>query len=435
MKRTVTTQIRISREAFLGGFSGRLNPLAKVIASAARRVGTTLQRIAEMADAAAPAPVGPSYLDLLLTKLVDHEIDSMRAAEVRGDSISFDDVVEFYGSTRFLYPAKLGVLESRFDAIRATWERLLDANNDVFKILMLRRVTGESLTVKNSICAFEYATGTWQVQHLVSADRHERSGTLASLIGMTDWLHGHPDVGAVRLTYRPDNPGANQLFGGLADVLATEESTSSVCTYHIAETATDRIEAWNRDIDVAPLAASDLPGVEALYASVHPRLPRWLALCDPTSSRLTDRYAACGMERGRQIFVASKGGVVRGAVSCWWAAEGINFSFLENAIDGLVLDGSLSKHAKTEITAGLLSAAVRFYAARGRRHAVALIDATHSTYVEASGVLPPPEKRYATALFDHAQLPAAREHFMRHYSRVLCDETALSQSASHGGVG
>jgi CRP/FNR family cyclic AMP-dependent transcriptional regulator len=421
--------LRLRRADYLKYLSVRTNVHAQVAASAAQRTRASLRRLTEIAAL-------PSTYDLLLTKLVDNEIDTMRAAEVRGDPISFDEVLDFYGSTRFLYPAKLGVLESRFAAVRATWEGLIGANNEIFKILILRRVVDGRLVSKNSICAFEYALGTWQVQHLVSADRHERSGTLAALIGMTDWLWSRRDVQGIRLTYRPDNPGTNRLFGELASMLSKASSLEVTCDYHVIDCAGSGSAARGRptDWEIRPASDANLSEVTALAERTHLHMPSWLALQDAECRTLGAKYERHGLERTRSVLVATRNGRVAGMVNCWQASEGVNFSFLENAIADLTIDTALTVDERKDVVAALLSSAVAVYRARGRSHAVALLNQTDRNAVQAAGFMPPAEKQYVTLMFDHSEAPTARKHFLRHYTRILRNEAGPPRASVGDGA-
>jgi hypothetical protein len=367
---------------------------------------------------------------MLLHRLVDQEIDTMRAAEVRGDAVTFDEVVGFYGATRFLYPAKLGALESRFEAVRKTWEQLIAANNDVFKIFMLRRVVDGQMAVKNSICAFEYAPGTWQVQHLVSSERHELTGTLAALIGMTDWLDNRPGIKAIRLSYRPTNPGTNRLFHGLAEVLPNARSLEKVSNYFVAQCGDHHGgPPAAAEVEVRLAQSADTDDVRALYRREHPELPEWLGLHDLQLTTLDARYVKRGLNRSRAILVASRAGQICGSVICWWASEGVNFSFLENAIEDLVIDQTLPPALRAAIARDLLGAAENHYRSRGRRYLVALINDDMADLVAASAVLPPPEKQYAVLTLDAKEVAATRVHFESYYTQMLRESAAAADTS------
>jgi CRP/FNR family transcriptional regulator, cyclic AMP receptor protein len=412
--------MRLRRSDYFRFLSQRSDVHTQVTASAARRAGASLERMTStMASQEDSLPA----FDTLLHRLVDHEIDTMRAAEVRGDPVTFDEVVEFYGSTRFLYPAKLGVLESRFDAIRTTWERLISSNNEVFKILMLRRVENGQLAVKNSVSAFEYSPGCWQIQHLVSADRHERSGTLASMIGIIDWLYSREDVKCARWSYRSDNPGVSALFGGLASTLPSDRSLLAEYSYHVlplTEALSERVSS--DEIRVRPAEPNDVHDLAALYRTRHHLMPTWLTLDAAEMHTLSTKYESRGITRTREVLVAQQGEGVQGAIGCWWASEGMNFSFLENAMADLVIAPALPEGARSEIAKSLFYAAMDHYRARGRTYAVALTPTDSPLFRCQPAVLPQADKTYSEQWAAHDCFPAVRKYFESHYSRILFNE-------------
>ena len=341
--------------------------------------------------------------------------------------------MQFYGSTRFLYPAKLGVLEARFGAVRETWARLIAANGDLFKILMLRRVIGEGLEVKNSICAFEFAPGTWQVQHLVSADRHEYSGTLASVIGIIDWIENTASARCIRLSYRPDNPGTARLFDAVARSLPLRASLRTVSDYYVAKLGTTPDSALphsaDRDITVRGAEPGDQTALRALYARTHPALPEWLSVADPPLHGLDARYRTYGLHRSRQLLVALHHGQIAGTVACWFGSEGINFSFLENTIEDLYIDESLPFSEQARLVALLLQTAVHHYQTRKRTIAVGLLETRHRTLIQTSGILPAPEKQYALLTVGRTEngFGTSRNIIEGHYSELL-----RSQASAEG---
>jgi CRP/FNR family transcriptional regulator, cyclic AMP receptor protein len=430
--REPTTLLRLGRADYLAYLAQRTELRDRLLDSSSRRAGGTLQEVTR-AVGESPAP-----FDQLLRRLIDHEIDAMRAAEIRGDPVAFDEVVQFYGSTRFLYPAKLGMLEPRFAAVRETWERLIAANNDVFKILLLRRVVGAELVVKNSICAFRFAPDAWQVQHLVSAERHEYSATLASVIGIIDWVENATTAQCIRLSYRPDNPGTARLFDSVAEALPTHMHLRTVCDYYLTDLS-DTASASSGGTDPDPYevriaAPQDLAAVGALYAARHPSLPRWLSAEDPAVADLDRAYAGRGLRRTRSILVARKGAQILGTIACWSASEGINFSFLENSIEDMYLDETLRPPEAVSVVRALLLAAARLYREQGRSYVVALLDSQHRDLVDAAGVLAASDKQYALLAVGRTEtgFATSRTIIEGYYSSLLQVQVQVQGSAGQG---
>ncbi len=388
------------------------------------RLEETSSRRASQTLAAITRPVAPATdrFDLLLRRLIEREIDGMRAADVRGERAGFDEIMDFYASTRFLYPEKMGFLAANVEAVRETWARLAAADGAIFKMLMLRRVRDGQLVVKNSICAFEHSPGTWQVQHLVSSERHEYSGTLASVLGIIDWLGATGRARCIRLSYRPDNPGTAPLFDGVAGRLPPPTRLVSTCDYYLAPVR-DRMESHDsaRDVEVRPVRPDETAAVADLYAQRHPLLADWLSVADPAVPDLGARYRSAGLERERTVLVALVGGAIVGTISCWWSSEGINFSFLENAVEELHVGESLDPGRQVLVIARLLEAAVETYRSRRRPYVIALLDVQHRDLVTAAGVLPPSTKQYSVLSVDCTESAFAQPKAVieSYYSRLL----------------
>jgi CRP-like cAMP-binding protein len=190
---------------------------------------TAVERIRTSTSIEAP-PVQEA-VDHVLGKLMRYELRSLRSSGVCEHRVSFNELVEFYESVRFLYPAKMKELEPRFSNIEATWNGLLDANDRIFKIFIRKEISGDKAAIGSSICAFEYAPGTWQTQHLVSASRHGFTGTLLMLLALMNWFGRNPEINIFRFTYRPDNLGVARLFEMFAKNLGNEISHVAVYDY------------------------------------------------------------------------------------------------------------------------------------------------------------------------------------------------------------
>ena len=94
--------------------------------------------------------------DLVLERLVEEELSSMRLDELAGPPPSFAEVFDFYRSSGFLYAAKLAEMRERIHAIEATWRRLIAAGDDVFKLMVRRHAVDREPVARNSVCAFEH---------------------------------------------------------------------------------------------------------------------------------------------------------------------------------------------------------------------------------------------------------------------------------------
>jgi hypothetical protein len=313
--------------------------------------------------------------DAVFDRLVAFEIEAMRAAEIRGEHPSFEEIIEFYGRTRFLYPGKLGALQARFSTVADTWRQLVAANGDIFQLLVLHRVIDNQLVAMNSVCAFEYVPGTWQGQHLVSGERHEYSGTLAAMIGLIHVLHGQRNADHIRLTFRPSNPGVRLLFGGVADYLPTQTSHLLLRRHVIIPMPAHLPVGPPVGIDVHSLRGGDQRAAKVYQHRLHPVELESLHLEDPRLAALNERYRQRGLYRSRQILLASLGERVLGAAICNLASEGMNFSFLENAVEEIALaPGIGDSELRDSVLRALLHRICQMYADAGRDYLVLLLD-------------------------------------------------------------
>src|SRR4051794_25548988 len=106
----------------------------------------------------------------------------------------------------------------------------------------------------NSASAFAYAPGTWQVQHLVSANPRDYDGTLVVLAALLEWLH-EAGVGHLRAAFRPDNPGDAPLFLGLRHVIRDELMGFRIVDYGCVRAEAVRLAIVPSDVEVVRIRA------------------------------------------------------------------------------------------------------------------------------------------------------------------------------------
>jgi hypothetical protein len=302
---------------------------------------------------------------------------------------SFDEVFTFYRDSGFLYPAKLAALAPRMAALERTWQRLLADDAEVFRLFVNRAPSGELL---NAICAFEYAPGSWQGQHLVSRRRHEYLGTLAVLSDLVRWFH---DAGVchARLSFRPNNPGTNQLFGSVAQRLPAHLAHLAVVDYALVAPEAKRLP--RPAVDIERLAPADAQVAVAFYSQLlHPVELAALHLDELELDGLAASFADHGLHRRRRVLVATGGSGVLGACIVNEASEGINFSFLENAIEHLRVAPGLSARRRRQVWLALAAAALD--TARERHEdAVATLEPADRDLALDAGLISERPKQYA----------------------------------------
>jgi hypothetical protein len=334
----------------------------------------------------------------------------------RKPRVGFEELFDFYGAAGFLYPAKLAALEARWPAIETTWRRLLVAE-DVFALIARRASDG---ALANTASAFAYAGGTWQGQHLVSRVRREYTGTLAVLIRTVEWFRDHGAAHG-RISFRPNNPGTNRLFGAVVERVPCRLACISVADYGLAPLEQVSLRAARRvrvTRDAAALAR------DFYERTLHPVEAASLRLDDPRLADVGSAYADAGLHRSRTVLVATLGGAVAGAVIVNHASEGINFSFLENAIEHLRVAPHLSPKSRRSVWMTLLHAAVETVAAQGRDYVVATTDPRDRDLAVASGIVPEDPKQYATLTASERGFTRAIGCWREYYDALLAAQAS-----------
>ena len=371
-------------------------------------------------------------LERALERIADRELDAIRAAELRGERPTFGDVLEHYRATRFLYSAKLEQLGPRISAIEATWNRLIVADGAVFKIFRRHLIEDDRLVTGTSICAFEYAPSCWLVQHLVSARRHELTGTLAVCLGMASWVGRTSADAALRFTYRDSNPGVARLFGSFDRFLPDICLETRRCAYALLDPGhADPGVELPSGVTIAEVDRRLAPAVVAFYQRLGHRVGvRALHLDDPHAPELAERYRRHGLERRRRVLAALRGDRVVGAVVCHESSPGINFSFFENAIELLEVEPELQEPAGRAILKHLVSSALRGRQLPSEVPVALLCDLARAPLARAAELLPEAPKEYiilTMRLADGGQ-EAVRRALLHHY-RELFTEVAAADGA------
>jgi hypothetical protein len=349
--------------------------------------------------------------DAVLDRLIAEELDALRVQDVIGRRPTFDELFEFYRAAGFLYPAKFAELSAWLPVIESTWTRLLESGDDVFKVFTRRRFVAGAATIKNSVCAVEHAPGTWQCQHLVSADRHEYLGTLSAFLAMADWLERNPAASYTRLAFRPGNRGVAALFADWQRAMPLGDA--SLRTFDYVATPLEVVDA-SRGSTVRVVRGD----AEALRRFYVPRIPPVeldsLRLDDPSLRGLQEKFARLGLERRRSAYMAIAGDTVVGAAICNAGPLGANFSFLENAVEAIEIAPE-APQAFPE----LLAAAARFYRAHGRSSLIATIGPEYAELAKSVGLAPQKQYTLFTGRNSTEGFVASRRCFRRYYRALL----------------
>ena len=375
------------------------------------------------------SPVALPQVDRLLSRLVASERASASLIEALAPPVTLDQLFAFYRESGFLYPGKLTALDDRRDVVERTWRILLGADGSVFRFISRLTLAQGRPTLANAVCAFAYAPGTWQAQHLVSLHRREYTGTLALLLALSEWGH---DVGIkfARFSFRPNNPGTNALFGGVAERLPRELVSLSRVDYGLTIA---------RDVDLpgprdSPVAVRSLgPDEGALAATFYEQVldpveVASLCLAQPGLHELDRAYGIHGLTRRRTVLIALDSGRVVGACIVNRSSEGINFSFLENAIEYLRVAPDQPPLTRRATWLSLARAAVA-EVARTRDYVVCLTHPGDRDLATAAGLVPADPKQYAVLTVAMPEGFGGMTDCFTDYYRVLLSAEATLQEA------
>jgi hypothetical protein len=361
----------------------------------------------------------------LLDRLVRQERENVRLVAAWVGKPRFEEVFELYRASGFLYPAKLAALQGDMPSIEQTWRRALAPDARMFRVVARYGTVDDAVRLRNTISAFAYAPGTWQGQHLVSRERHEFTGTLAVLIELVEGLHDE-GVEHIRLSFRPDNPGTRMLFGEVPRWIASNYHSLALCDYGCVPLERLRLAVTDpADITVKPVGHEGAAAVDFYRRILHPVELASLALHDPELRQLDAGYRAAGLERRRKVLLARDHGEIVGACLVHDSAVGLNFSFLENAVEHLRVRPDLSPSRRWEVWTALASAAIAH--TRSGRDPVVTVDPADRDLSVPSGMIAADHPRqYAvlTVSRDGASYLRSIDCFIEYYRRLLAAEAA-----------
>lgn len=378
---------------------------------------------------AEPQGTSPEMVDLVLDRILEGELRSLAEPNSsEASAFDFDELVEFYREAGFLYEAKLRALAPHMAEIRRTWEALAASQGRLGRVIERRRAVGRGSRLRATLSAFFYAPGTWLAQHFVSSERGAYTDSLVALVGLATWFEQNPTIEHVRLSFRPDNPGVNQLFGGWAAAFDERARAISLHDHAVCPLASEaRLPAAEaRGVCVRPAtgAREDLQAAHDLLAeSVGSVEIASLGLEDVGLRAVDEAFAPAGLHRRRRILLAERASGSVGMVILNEASPGMNFSFLENAVEYLEVSTELGERDALGVAAALLRAAFRHGREIGREHLVLSLAPRWRFLLEELAPRPGDVRRYGVLTYSRRHesyrrlrgrsIAYYRDHFLR----------------------
>ena len=273
---------------------------------------------------------------------------------VQVNSIGVDELFGLYERTGFLYPDKAARLLPYLGQVKENWRRMLEAGESLLYVL----TAGGEREGRAALAVFRTTHRGWTYQHLVSEDNPfaSRAVMLAAEAAMI--LKGSDE--SAQNWFRPENRFPARVFGSM--IQAIGGSLSSAQNYAYFGLPRKLSLTSDQGIRVVPYDAACNADLCSLAEMTRGRVyvaAEELATDVPLKS-LDLLYRRVGLRRTRQAWLAYRQNRPIGAAIAYRGPLGLNFSFLENRCDLLLMPG-LSEVELQKATSALLSAAVTAY--------------------------------------------------------------------------
>jgi hypothetical protein len=173
------------------------------------------------------------------------------------------------------------------------------------------------------------------------------------------------------------------------------------------------------------IVRGDPEALRRFYASRIPRVELdSLRLDQPSLRGLQEKFARFGLERRRSAYMAVAGETVVGAAICNFGPLGANFSFLENAVEGLEIAPDAPEPLRVAAFRELLAAAARFYRAHGRALLIATIAPEYADLAKSAGLVARKQYTLFTGRNSTEGFIASRQCFRRYYRALVLLDAA-----------
>ena len=231
-----------------------------------------------------------------------------------------------------------------------------------------------------------------------------------------DRLESNPSAAYTRFAFRPGNRGVAALFADWRRAMPLGDA--SLRTFDYIATPLDALDA-SRGAGVR-VVRGDAEALQRFYASRIPHVELdSLRLDAPSLPGLRAKFARFGLERRRSVYMAVAGEAVVGAAICNFGPLGSNFSFLENAVEGLEISPDVPRSLRVAAFRELMAAAARFYRAHGRSLLVATIGPEYADLAKSLGLVSRKQYTLFTGRNSTEGFVASRECFRRYYRALV----------------
>jgi hypothetical protein len=331
---------------------------------------------------------------------------------VQVNSIGVDELFDLYERTGFLYPEKAVRLLPHLNKVKENWSRMQRAGETLLYIL----TAGNAQKGRAALAVWRTTHLGWTYQHLVSEGNPYASRAVMLAAGASSILKGSDE--SSQNWFRPENRFPARVFGSMIQATGGSHSSSQNQAYFalhrglpMPEDSAIRVlnyeQAYNKDLcSIAEatkgrvyVAAEELAG-------------------DVSFKALDLLYRRVGLRRTRHVWLAYNKRQNRpiGAAIAYRGPLGLNFSFLENRCDLLLLP-SLSETEMVSAASALLNAAVRAYENFELEHIPLIVSEDNVPVLMNLGA----EfiRHYCQCIWLKAGYPRSYRHVDSFYSKIL----------------
>lgn len=275
---------------------------------------------------------------------------------VQVNRIDIDELFDLYERTGFLYPEKAARLLPHMDRVKENWRRMLRAEESLLYIL----TAGDEKRGRAALAVWRTTRHGWTYQHLVSENNPYASRAVMLAAEAESILKGSDE--SAQNWYRPENRFPARVFGSMIQTIGGSLSSSQRHAYFALPRKFSSIsDASVRVMTYEDARNKDLCSVAA-QARGHVFVAAEELMRDVPFKSLDGLYRRVGLRRTRHVWLAYRKGKdeVMGAVVVYRGPLGLNFSYLENRCD-LLLMPYLSASEVESASGALLGAAVSAY--------------------------------------------------------------------------
>jgi len=276
-------------------------------------------------------------------------------------SQSFDQLIQLYEKTGFLYPEKKERIDPFMDLIKNNWLAALKLDDQLLNIVQFKG-TNPQKEQTTSIAFWRTTNNSWIAQHLVST-----GGFPAGVCAMM--LRAQAEVYIQRKRYHSfqnwfskNNKYANLIFGSLVRTIGKEYSSVELFHYMGVKGLSKKP---SNHIHIMPYQNDMNEELISLYDQLRGKIDsnaEELNSSDIELDQLDQIYQKVNLRRRRYIWIASMKHKTKpvGAVIAYRGPFGLNFSLLENRCD-LLIDPELKEDDREIVIHNLLVEASNAY--------------------------------------------------------------------------